>query len=276
MVAVRYQTQPDNSCYTIGMSIDDFIHRILPLSTDSFVLTEQNFQGHVKKHFTESLHSRVLYVALPWWGFRRVESLSAKIVKRGYSFLGYEFPVGILSADYQATRRYFEMIRDMVVEDIRRLQAIHRFSEVNILGMSLGCVHAAMVSEVFPFDAVTLVVPGHCLAESMWVGIRTQHLKKLFEKQGVTLERLKKEWSALAPEHNIHNLSQASVTVYLSRSDKVIPYCFGKKLVEVMRDQGLYPGVRENKYWGHYGTVKRFMRRPVKKVTLQQGVSDFA
>ncbi len=240
------------------MSLDYLIHFVLPFSADTFVVTERNFHEQVKKHFVESPQSRVLSVALPWWGFRDVGSLGQKIVRSGHSFLGYEFPVGILSADYQATRRYFEMIRDMVVEDIRRLQALHHFSEVNIVGVSLGCVHATMVSEEFPFDAITLVVPGHCLAESLWYGIRTQNLRKEFQKQGVILEQLKKEWYALAPEHNVHNMNQSSITVYLSQSDKVIPYRCGKKLVEVMRQKGLNPLVRENKYWGHYGTVKRF------------------
>lgn len=238
------------------MKIDNLISYVWPLSRDAFTLTEENLQKRVRKFFFLSQKSNDLYVMLPSWGFHHAEQYGKKIAKLGHSFLGYEFPVGILNTNAHDTRRYFEMLRDRAVDDIRKLREKYHFINVHLIGISLGCVHASMVSSIYPeFKTVTLVTPGHCLADSLWYGIRTQHLKKEYERKGVTLSQLKDEWKVLAPEHSTTGVTNARVKVYLSYSDTVIPYRFGKRLVEVMQNRGLRPEVVENAHLGHYGTA---------------------
>ena len=61
-------------------------------------------------------------------------------------------------------------------------------------------------------DEFFLIIPGHCLAESMWKGISTQKIRQEYENQKISLEELKSHWYTLAPENNIANLKAKKVS----------------------------------------------------------------
>ena len=103
------------------------------------------------------------------------------------------------------------------------------------------------------------MVPGSCLASSLWKGIRTQKLKKIYEKQNIKLEQLQTLWQSLAPKNNISALDNKNIFIAISKSDKVIPYPFGKELADLVKTK--YPqntSIAENKYLGHYFTVLKY------------------
>jgi hypothetical protein len=72
-------------------------------------------------------------------------------------------------------------------------------------------------------------VPGSCLASSLWDGVRTKKFKKEYEFQGIDKEKLKEIWKSLAPKNNIDKLNNKKIFVYISKSDKVIPYIYMEK-----------------------------------------------
>ena len=103
------------------------------------------------------------------------------------------------------------------------------------------------------------IVPGSCLASSLWNGIRTQKLKNIYERQNISQEQLKTSWGNLAPKNNLDAMRNKNIFISISKSDKVIPYCFGKELAYLAKK--LYPNnaiVQENSRLGHYLTIVKY------------------
>ncbi|MEK9194669.1 MAG: hypothetical protein AAB884_02555 [Patescibacteria group bacterium] len=237
---------------------DWILSSLLPrknLKTEPLVETET--------HYTTGSHT--LYIIIPPWRGKLdyFQRLRNKIRKEGNSFIEYQFASGILSPDIENTRDLFIKIRNKIVNEIKSLNSQYKFSEIEVIGVSLGCVEALMIANANPYvNKITLVVPGNSLASSVWYGLRTRYIKGIIEAKGTTLDVLEKEWSILAPENNIDSLRGKKINVWLSKNDKVIPYYLGARLVDRMKSMGLNPTVKINERLGHYGTVLKFYLFP--------------
>jgi len=224
-------------------------------------------KDYIKKEFKHKKGSSVLYVILPPWhvelGISRF--LNKNIFKNRGSYIDYVFSPEIVSPHPNTTKKCYETIKKTVRADLKKLAKKYGFSKIVIIGISLGCVNACMIANNNPLiKKIILIAPGHCLAESLWNGVRTRRLKQEIEKKDIDLKKLKKAWKALAPENNIAGLKGKDIYVYLSKADEAIPYYGGKSLVESMKKKGLNPFVETNRYLGHYLTVLRFMLFPEK------------
>jgi pimeloyl-ACP methyl ester carboxylesterase len=222
-------------------------------------------QELITSEFYEVNNPRGLYVLIPSWRGRLdyYALIRRKLMKEGYSCIEYSSAPRMLSSDYQMTVELFEEVKNFVSEQIRKLVQEYQLKEVNIIGTSIGCVEALMIAnhnEII--KKVVLVAPGCCLAESMWKGIRTQEIRKNMEVKGITLTFLKEQWKTLAPENNIDGLLGKEITVYLSKSDEIIPYELGLQLVQKMKENNLAPLVKENTFFGHYLTILNYYLRP--------------
>lgn len=240
------------------MVFDKIFNRLRPIKKSSGEVNDANFWSNTTRDFCYVPDSKAIYLLLPPWhgSFRDISKVKKRVLDMGFSFLSYEFPPDMLSSDAELTHKCFTVARDSVCRDLSELVEQYGINEVNLIGVSLGCVNAMMIINSYrQINEVTLIVPGNCLAESLWYGIRTQYLKREFEAQGITLQQLKQTWHDLAPENNLTNVNCANLTVLLSKSDKSIPYRCGRKLVDAMNSAGLNPEVRENRFLGHYGTV---------------------
>jgi hypothetical protein len=224
---------------------------------------EENPEIYVTKKFIKNNDSSILKIILPPWGDG--ESFITKILiwrlsKKGYSSLAYFFPKHILSSDVTKTVKTFNFIRDRIKSDILNLKTEHKFKKVDIIAPSLGVVSACLIAnDNDDIQNLFLVVPGSCLASSLWNGMRTQKLKNAYEHQNISQAQLRNIWESLAPKNNINAMKNKNVFMAISKSDKVIPYCFGKELADLARK--LYPNhtlVQENSYWGHYFTVIKY------------------
>ncbi len=220
----------------------------------------------ILKHFFHQKKSDVLYVFFPQMEGYEKDSLNRKLrkvmKKRGYSFLEYSFSASLLDDNYKDVIKNFTSIKKDFSDELRRLKKDFKFKEINIIGISIGCVSACLAANNKDIQKLFLIIPGHCLAESLWNGIRTQHLKNRYEKQGFLLKKLKKGWRELAPENNIDKLKAKNVYVYLSKADVVIPYRFGNKLLEELKEKhyNVYSKINNNK--GHYLTALNFYFHP--------------
>jgi pimeloyl-ACP methyl ester carboxylesterase len=206
--------------------------------------------------------SKVLCVLIPPWKTEAdyYKLVRKRIHKAGYSCLEYKITSLLISPDYKYTDTAFkEVIRD-VKSGIENMVHQYAFEEVQVIGVSIGCIEAAMIANHNPHvTKLVLVAPGSDLAESMWYGLKTQNVRRLFEKQGITLTFLKNAWRDLAPENNFHGLDGKEIEIYISKCDINIPYRFGKRLADAMIAHGLKPRVYENKYLGHYLTVLKYL-----------------
>lgn len=205
-------------------------------------------------------NSKTAYVLIAPWhaGSYVFLLLKRKIQKKGDAYVQYNLIPDILSPDWEATRSYFEIVNQNIRKDLERLhsEGIENFI---IVGLSLSCVFATMIANNNPLiSGVILVAPGNSLAESMWSGLRTVRIKNEMKRNGLTVRELKRYWVELAPEKYIEGMHDKKVKIFLSKVDRVIPYRFGKRLVDAARKMIPQLEVIENTSLGHYGTVAHF------------------
>ncbi len=230
-------------------------------------LFESKGDKTIKKDFVYLEGSKKLFVMIaPYRSdidiFFRLERL---IHSRGQSFIAYRFPGDILTSDYELTKKDFEKIKSDIDLDLKDLKKEYDFKEIEMLGFSLSCVPTLMIANGNPLiNEVELVVPGHCLAESLWFGVRTDRIRKEFEKKGVILEELKEKWKDLAPKNNVNKLNGKKITIIISEADMVIPYRFGMKLVKALEQHNVPFKLIANKRLGHYLTAASFLLHPSK------------
>lgn len=230
-------------------------------------ILERKSDQLIQKNLAYSKNSKRLFVLIAPYRFnlRLFSGIERFINSREQSFLVYRFPMDILTSDYKSTHDSFKKMQSDIDSDLADLKKKYNFNEIEIMGFSLGCVPTLMITNGNPLiNDVKLIVPGHCLAESLWFGIRTDDLKREFEKKGVTMERLKEYWKDLAPENNIDKLEGKEISIFLSETDIVIPYKFGMKLVEALGKNNLPFKLKTNKHLGHYLTVANFLLNPSK------------
>jgi len=202
--------------------------------------------------------SKVAYILIaPWHSGSYIFSrIKRKIRKSGQAYVQYNLISDILSPDVEATRSYFEIVNQNIRKDIRKIHKESGVDKFIIVGLSLSCVLASMIaSKNDLITDVTLVVPGNTLSEPFWKGLRTTRLKKIMQRDHITLGLLKKYWLDLAPEEYIEGIRDKRVKIFISKNDRIIPYRFGKKLADEARKS--IPGVKvhTNSILGHYGTV---------------------
>ena len=220
-----------------------------------------------------------LYVVIPYCKASLSQApmrvLSERIVKAGYSCLSYEFPTNILSQDIYKTREAFLKIKKDIRKEIKRIKKFYTFKEITIIGISLGCVNATMIADNNKdIDNICLVVPGDSLAFCLWNGVATVDIKEKIEKQNISLKTLERVWKKLAPKNNLSYQKNKHIEIYISRTDDVIPYESGKRLVEEMKKKGLNPEIFTNNKLGHYLTPvkfilsKNFNQKKIKKAEI--------
>ncbi len=252
------------------MSTDFLLSRFNSFSLVKKGLTPLNLSDRIKKKFIYTPNSKTLYIITPAWGAEIYETVKIQgyVLRRNSSFLAYSFPREIFSDNHELTKECFKRLRDTVKDEIEKLKERYNFTKCILIGSSLGAVHACMIASDNPdIDELVLITPANSLAEAMWTGCRTQHLRHSYEKQNINLEQLKNYWYDLAPENNI-NLGNKKISVYLSKADRVIPCDLGEKLVKEMEVKNLKPKLIENKHLGHYLTLLCFYLSPEKFLDL--------
>lgn len=241
----------------------------------SFLTITQRFEKYIKKtenvndilngtqkRFVFRKKSNTLKVILPPWGnseYYITRLLINRLIKKGFSCLSYSFPQELLSANAEVTESKFNAIREKVLADIEDLKRQYGFEEIDLIGVSLGGVSACMIANNSNyFKDLFLIVPGNNLAASLWDGIRTQRLKNSFQNQLLEKPDLMKKWHNLAPANNVYNLNLKNIYVVVSKSDRIIPYDYGKKLSEELKRKYKNVTIKENCCLGHYLTVIKY------------------
>lgn len=243
------------------MSLDRIINFVL--NGFDFSDEKRYSEIHINKKFIRGSDNSSLKIILPPWGDGEpivTKILIRRLHKRGHSCLAYFFPKHILSPNIDDTASFFKLIQDQIKSDISRLKTEYSFKKVDIIAPSLGVVNACLIAnDNDDIQNLFFIVPGSCLASSLWNGIRTQKLKNIYERQNISQEQLKTSWGNLAPKNNLDAMRNKNIFISISKSDKVIPYCFGKELADLAKK--LYPNnaiVQENSCLGHYLTIVKY------------------
>ena len=177
-----------------------------------------------KNHYNPTADN--LTVIFPPWhgGGKFLSLLSSRIARRGESVLSYNLHDQIVEPNIERVQQSFRSIQNTVENDL--LQAVDRYGyeRIRLLGMSLGNVTLALTARTFSaFDEALMVAPGSNLALSVWNGIRTQQIRRLFEEQGIGELDINEAWARLAPISHVNAFSGKRVKVLTSNKDSVIP-----------------------------------------------------
>ena len=108
---------------------------------------------------------------------------------------------------------------------------------------------------------VIFIVPGENLARDMWYGCRTQHLRKSYERQGISLEQLENFWYDLAAENNMPYLG-TKMSLYFGKADKIIPYKLGSTLSFLFKKNNFNVLTKFFSFLGHYLIIFWFLLYP--------------
>ena len=249
--------------------IDYILSRFNNYSLDTQGLTPKNLFERSKREFVYIPRSETLAICLPGWSqrlytWKRVRNY---ILRRKISFLAYEFPTAILSADYKLTKDCFDLINREVRKEITSLKRQYKFKKICLLGYSLSASLSSMIyknnSDV---TYIILIAPGNNLARDMWHGCRTQHIRKAYERQGVTEDDLANHWNALAPENNLP-AQNTRVSLYFGKSDQVIPYQQSLVLARIL-SRNKFPIEIKAYSCGHYVMIIWFLLFPKRFLAL--------
>lgn len=199
-------------------------------------------------------------VLLPPWhgGGKLYERLASRLMLSGNDVLAYDFHDDILKPDAQEVVDSFSQIQSRVAERLYTLRDRQRYQSIRLIAASLGTTILAMVASAFPnFDKATMVTPGSDLAKCMWNGIRTSHIRRAFESQGIGQTNLENAWVSLAPANQTSAMRGKDLSLVISKADRIIPTLFQEEYVDALRADAIKPNVI-NSYLGHYGTIARF------------------
>lgn len=238
--------------------IIDFLYNVVDL------FKKNNFQKFsIRKTFLKNERTSVLKVIISPKGDQVPPTdriLIRRLYRKGYSCLYYYISGSVLSVDVNETLNNFNLIKNQIKQDISKYKTEYNFERIDLISSSLGNVSACLVvNENNDINNLYLIVPGSCLASSLWHSIRTESLKSEYESQGINEVILKDLWQNLDPVNNISNLNNKNIFLAVSKCDKVIPYIYGEELINEVRK--LYSGnmvICENHNLGHYLTVVKY------------------
>lgn len=216
----------------------------------------------IQKFFKYKKNSTTLKVILPGWsdGLSWVTKIFARhLSRKGFSCLVYSIPRTILPHNPHLAPEIFNLVRETIKKDISEIRSQHNFKNIDVIAPSLGAVIACLIANNNQdITNIFLLVPGSRLASGLWDGIRTQGLRQIYENQGFNKEKLEALWHTLAPKNNIDGLGGKKIFIAISKSDKVIPYGYGKELTELLKKLYSDTLIEENHYLGHYLTVVKY------------------
>jgi len=197
----------------------------------------------------------------PWHGGSVFpNALARRIAGGGRAVLALTFHDDILSNNLQTTIDSFENIKNKIAHHLFKIR--DEYEKISFIGLSLGNVALAMVAREFPdFDSAQLVLTADSLANSMWNGIRTSHIRDDFEQQGITAEDVTIAWKNLAPSEYANDLRGKTVSVVQSANDEVIPTVYQQQYIDDLKRAGVEPRVRTTTF-GHYLTTMLYCLTP--------------
>ncbi|MFA6436609.1 MAG: hypothetical protein WC242_00625 [Candidatus Paceibacterota bacterium] len=230
---------------------------------DRFYHFPDSSELKIRKKLEISKNSSTLKIILPPRGdgdTSVTRILMKRFVKEGYSCLAYFFPKHLLLTNAKKTVEIYDFVQDYTRKDIAEIKKKYHFKRIDIVAPSLGIVSACLMANDNPdISSLYAIAPGSCLATSLWSSNRMEKLRRIYESQGIDLEKLQKLWGHLAPKNNIDDLNNKKIFVALSKSDKVVPYSHGKEFAELLKKQyGANVMIQKNFCLGHYLTVVKY------------------
>lgn len=203
-----------------------------------------------------------LAVMFPPWhgGSWPYQALVKRLVKQNWAVMDNTFSGEILKPDASQVLASFNNIQATVTDELRRVVDEERYESIHLIGLSIGNAALALVASAYgEFTGATMITPGSSLAECVWDGIRTQHIREGLEHQ-YSRTTLNEEWQTLAPIEYAPCFTGLPVNLVISTSDEIIPASSQKEFAGALAETGAYTSVTSTSL-GHVATIARFCAR---------------
>jgi len=102
-----------------------------------------------------------------------------------------------------------------------------------------------------------LAFPGDKITPCIWEGVLTKKIAKKIERERkYTYDDYEKIFKPYNHINNLTNLKGKLIKIYLEKSDEIVPYHRGKKLVKKMNQMKLNFKIKETRLDHIAGTIK--------------------
>lgn len=205
----------------------------------------------------EGIGNRKVVFLMTGWHIRLwMYSLFSRIlVKNNFYCITYAYDSDVFSPDIEKTNTQLKIIRDAVLDDIKRLKK-EGYSDFSIFGTSLGSMISLMIADKSPeINRIILNTTGIDVVDNVWAWDKVNPVfKNALIAGGITIEKLRKQWREITPANNIDNLRGKKILVYLAENDEIIPYKLGMRLINEFDKKNYDYKLIKNKKLNHFFT----------------------
>lgn len=195
------------------------------------------------------------------------------LLRKGYSCVAYDYPIRIMwSGDVKVWRQLF----DTVIADAQRRLA--EYSEQGIkdfitYGNSMGTLVANKFCRDEPkVSKLVLNLTYGDVAYSIWTYRMMHPAKRKLQRQSIDEAALRQALRYCDPIVTAPGLKDKPVLLYLSRTDKVLPYHQTQRTRQAFEQAGVRLTYVENRWLGHYlGGAKNFLAKRALLEFLEAG-----
>ena len=181
----------------------------------------------------------IIILIPPWRVPQYFFYLIEKKIPDNFGYISYFYPEEILNSDPYLTKKYFFNFINRIISDLKALNNI-KPRAFYIYGQSLGALFGMIIADRININKLVLIAPGNNLAECFWSGNKTQHLRRLMEKNHITLVKLKNLWRKISPDNYFKNkATKSKYFVQIAKKDHVIPYQNGIKLIKLFKQKNI-------------------------------------
>ena len=116
----------------------------------------------ITHHHTKG--STITYILLSPWHTNEslFNGIKNKIKRLGFSYIQYDFTSNVLTPDIESTKKSFKEMQREIGNDMRELIDKYNTEHFVIIGISLSCVIASMISGLNnKIRGIILVAPGN-------------------------------------------------------------------------------------------------------------------
>jgi len=221
----------------------------------------------VHEHMTGNLPSEIkqkggenrYLVFVPGIGSTRLMTtrIRNEALARNYGVIDIHMSEQVFHRHPEATATHFQRVAG-ILEDQMLAAYYNGATSYTVVGISMGCIPAALIATNDLVDRLVLVSPADTLVDAIGGSIAGDKIVADYNGFGVSREELAVAWTKIDPVTQVPKLTNTSVRILLSREDLGIPFERGMALVDAMDGQGIEVDLSVNRFLGHYGTVVKY------------------
>jgi dienelactone hydrolase len=196
-------------------------------------------------------------IVLPHWNAshgqhgglcRGIAKFGISSIRLSLPYHDFRMPAELRRADYAMSSNIGRTIdaTRQAVADIRSIidwLIAQGYSRIGICGTSIGSCYACLASA--HDERIAVNVFNHCstyVADVVWTGISTLHVRKGFEGQ-ISLEELRELWNVISPINYLSKMTahenKRSLFIYTEYDTTFLPQ-YSRDIIRAVRDLGLH------------------------------------